>query len=513
MSPGGPSGSGAQDSPSSRTLDTHEGSEQGSLRSAGSPRTVSEQVLEYARSIPLLHTPARPLPHTASQAALCPGDTPFLPEAARHRSRLADEPLEGPPGEEEHKMNIRQEMEHVAGETVLLLGFAGRLLWLLGIGWRWVASLSRLLVYSALLMPGFAQMILFYFFSPRVSRSIEYGRKPRQRLDLYVPRSRWFREGPRPVVVFVTGGAWIIGYKAWGALLARRLSQRGVLVASIDYRNYPQGTAVDMLEDVNTAMRWVFKRIHLYGGDPEQVFLAGQSAGSHLGATAVVQQALRGVGEARDGAWDTTGLREAIAVDEPLTPLKRPRGGAAGPHDGHGELCWPRWPAARLRGFVGVSGLYNIVQAAPHLHKRGLYRSMADRIFSVDGRTEFAALSPTLLVPLLEGAGAMALPRILLLHGDRDASAPLQQSEDFVAQLHKLGADAELKVYKGWSHTSPLIEEPMRGGTDQLVVDLLTEILGTRTDDSMRLKWHEQYQQLPLCPSVLIDAANWVCPF
>ncbi len=36
------------------------------------------------------------------------------------------------------------------------------------------------------------------------------------------------------------GGAWTIGYKAWGSLLARRLSKQGVLVASLDYRNFPQ---------------------------------------------------------------------------------------------------------------------------------------------------------------------------------------------------------------------------------------------------------------------------------
>ncbi len=37
-----------------------------------------------------------------------------------------------------------------------------------------------------------------------------------------------------------TGGAWTIGYKAWGAILARRLSERGMLVVCLDYRNYPQ---------------------------------------------------------------------------------------------------------------------------------------------------------------------------------------------------------------------------------------------------------------------------------
>jgi acetyl esterase/lipase len=36
------------------------------------------------------------------------------------------------------------------------------------------------------------------------------------------------------------GGAWIIGYKAWGALLAKRLSLAGAVVCCLDYRNFPQ---------------------------------------------------------------------------------------------------------------------------------------------------------------------------------------------------------------------------------------------------------------------------------
>ena len=40
--------------------------------------------------------------------------------------------------------------------------------------------------------------------------------------------------------MWAPGGAWTIGYKAWGSLLARRLSKQGVLVACLDYRNFPQ---------------------------------------------------------------------------------------------------------------------------------------------------------------------------------------------------------------------------------------------------------------------------------
>lgn len=43
-----------------------------------------------------------------------------------------------------------------------------------------------------------------------------------------------------------SGGAWTIGYKAWGAALARRLVEGGALVACLDYRNFPQASAVEV---------------------------------------------------------------------------------------------------------------------------------------------------------------------------------------------------------------------------------------------------------------------------
>ena len=49
-------------------------------------------------------------------------------------------------------------------------------------------------------------MVLFYFLSHRVIRSVQYGEKPRNRLDMYVPRNHWrMQKGLRPVVIYVTG--------------------------------------------------------------------------------------------------------------------------------------------------------------------------------------------------------------------------------------------------------------------------------------------------------------------
>jgi acetyl esterase/lipase len=52
--------------------------------------------------------------------------------------------------------------------------------------------------------------------------------------------------------------------------LGRRLAERGILVACIDYRNFPQGTIGDMVEDASQGIAFVCNNIASYGGDPER---------------------------------------------------------------------------------------------------------------------------------------------------------------------------------------------------------------------------------------------------
>nr|CAB3477737.1 unnamed protein product [Digitaria exilis] len=163
--------------------------------------------------------------------------------------------------------SFREDVGHAASETYLVSRLTFTLLQYLGIGYRWMSQLLALTIYAILLMPGFIQVGYYYFFSNQVRRSIVYGDQPRNRLDLYIPEDN---SRPCPVVAFVTGGAWIIGYKAWGALLGRRLAERGIIVACIDYRNFPQGTIGDMVNDASQGISFVCNNIADYGGDPNQ---------------------------------------------------------------------------------------------------------------------------------------------------------------------------------------------------------------------------------------------------
>jgi prenylcysteine alpha-carboxyl methylesterase len=46
-----------------------------------------------------------------------------------------------------------------------------------------------------------------------------------------------------------------------------------------------------MLEDVNTGIAWVLRKVERYGGSPDSVWLVGQSAGGQLAMLALLSQA------------------------------------------------------------------------------------------------------------------------------------------------------------------------------------------------------------------------------
>ncbi|MGV1683864.1 carboxylesterase/lipase family protein [Sphingopyxis sp. NJF-3] len=99
--------------------------------------------------------------------------------------------------------------------------------------------------------------------------------------------------GPLPVMVWIHGGAFMSGSNAVPIYDGTELAKRGIVVVSINYRlgvfgfaafrdlaGDPGGGANFGLQDMVAALRWTQRNIAAFGGDPEQVTVAGQSAGA-----------------------------------------------------------------------------------------------------------------------------------------------------------------------------------------------------------------------------------------
>lgn len=115
----------------------------------------------------------------------------------------------------------------------------------------------------------------------QVSKNISYGRRAYQSADIY--RSEICKKDC-PVIVFFYGGGWVSGEKETYPFLARAFTDQGYVVVIPDYAKYPDVKFPEFIKDGAKALSFVEKNIAAYNGDPNNIIIAGHSAGAHLGA-------------------------------------------------------------------------------------------------------------------------------------------------------------------------------------------------------------------------------------
>ena len=121
-----------------------------------------------------------------------------------------------------------------------------------------------------------------------VERDLAYGAHERHRLDVYhsPPGKK-----PRPVVIFVHGGAYVRGDKSVNdeiyANVLYYFARHSCVGINMEYRLAPEAPYPGGAEDVGAAVRWALAHAGDFGGDPGRIFVVGHSAGgSHVAAYA-----------------------------------------------------------------------------------------------------------------------------------------------------------------------------------------------------------------------------------
>ncbi|MBW2211704.1 MAG: alpha/beta hydrolase [Deltaproteobacteria bacterium] len=132
-----------------------------------------------------------------------------------------------------------------------------------------------------------SQLVMPFRFGRRgvkVLRNVQFrevaGKK--LKLDVVMPETPGAN---RPAIMQIHGGAWIIGDKReQGWPLIGHLAANGWVCFNVNYRLSPAATWPEHIIDLKYALHWIRQHADEYGIDPNFVAVTGGSAGGHLTA-------------------------------------------------------------------------------------------------------------------------------------------------------------------------------------------------------------------------------------
>ncbi len=112
-------------------------------------------------------------------------------------------------------------------------------------------------------------------------------------IRLYLPESM---TPSKKVVLYFHGGGWVIGSVMSCARFCGELARAAdVIVAAVEYRLAPEYPFPAGFDDCCSAFLWMREHAEDYGGNPQEMYCAGDSAGGNLAAALGLRQQLRGL--------------------------------------------------------------------------------------------------------------------------------------------------------------------------------------------------------------------------
>ena len=136
---------------------------------------------------------------------------------------------------------------------------------------------------------------------------VRYGPGAKETLDIFPAADSGARPGA-PVHLFIHGGYWRAMDKSDYSFIADAFQPAGATTVVINYDLCPTVTLDTIVEQSNRSIAWTFRNIAEYGGDPERLYVSGNSAGGHLTAMALAHD------------WEAEGLpADIIKGAAPIT--------------------------------------------------------------------------------------------------------------------------------------------------------------------------------------------------
>ena len=146
-----------------------------------------------------------------------------------------------------------------------------------------------------------------------VIRDVPYAGSPEpwHRLDIYRPTNP---TRALPVVLYVHGGGFQLLSKDTHWMMGLIFARAGYVVCNISYRLAPKHPFPAALEDTCAALEWVARHVSEYGGDPDHVVFAGESAGANLACALTIATCYRRTEPYAERAWNAGIVPRAVVL-------------------------------------------------------------------------------------------------------------------------------------------------------------------------------------------------------
>ncbi|MDG2391652.1 MAG: alpha/beta hydrolase [Planctomycetaceae bacterium] len=240
----------------------------------------------------------------------------------------------------------------------------------------------------------------------------------------------------RPVVVWIHGGALIIGTRAGVPPQLKDLAiQEGFIIVSLDYRLGPEAQLPEIVSDVTDALDWVHdKGPNLFHSDPSRLVVAGASAGGYLALMSGLHPKVKpnaivsywGFGDI-DGDWTTKpseSYRKGKLIDK--------------------EVAWSGVGKEVLTSTNQENGRGRSAFFL-YLKQTGTW---VNALTGLDPKTDRDKLTP--FCP--NRNVTPEFPPTLFLHGTADIDVPVEQTHLMVAELKKHNIPQETIIIEGGGH-------------------------------------------------------------
>jgi acetyl esterase/lipase len=265
---------------------------------------------------------------------------------------------------------------------------------------------------AAVLVAAVVAAGLWWYFHPRSERTdgIVYTERHGRALTFDLVRPQ--RPNGAGVAVMVSGG-WRSGPEGFRPWMVAPLLRRGYTIFAVSHLSQPEATVMEIVEDVNRAVRFIRYHAGDYGIDPNRLGAAGGSAGGHL-SLMLATRGGPGAPEANDPVDRASSAVQAAAVFFPVTDLLNLGRSTENPGDG-----------GPPKSFVKAFG--------PRATDLAAWKEIGREMSPI------YHITPN-------------LPPVLIVHGGADTLTPLEQSQWFVTRARAAGGTVELVIRPGKKH-------------------------------------------------------------